>query len=73
MKRTVKEWAEFLNTDENQKFALKSKGGLQVAIKDYKSFEDFINLYDEWWYARPVIKVYVDNLPNYHLFIISMT
>ena len=71
MKRTVKEWAEFLNMDENQKFALESEGGLRVKIKDYKTFAEFINYY-KWWLEQPVIKAYVDNLPNYHLLIISM-
>lgn len=72
MKRTVKEWAEFLNMDENQKFGLESKGGIKIRIKDYKSFTEFINHYDEWWLGQPVIKAYVDNLPNYHLLIIPM-
>ena len=70
MKRTAKEWAEFLNMDEDQRFALESEGGIKVKIKDYKPFDEFINQYDEWWFNQPVVRAYVDNLPNYHLLII---
>ena len=71
MKRTVKEWVEFLNMDENQRFGLESEGGLKIKIKDYEPFAEFINHYDEWWLNQPVIRAYVDNLPGYHLLIIS--
>ena len=72
MRRTVREWVEFLNIDENQRFALKSEGGITVKIKNYKPYQEFLDCYDDYWFEQPVVRTYVDNLPNYHLLIIPM-
>ena len=72
MGRTIKEWAEFLNTDENQKFAIETEGGLKARPWNYKSFEDFLKVY-EGWLDSSVINVWVNNYPNGHLFIISLS
>jgi hypothetical protein len=71
MNRTVKEWAEFLNTDENQKFAIEIEGGLKVRPWNYKSFKDFLEVC-EGWLDSPVVDVWVNNYPNGHLLIISL-
>jgi hypothetical protein len=71
MNRTVKEWVDFLNIDENQKFAIEAEGGIKARDWSYKTFEEFLKVY-EGWLDSPVINAWINNYPNWHLLIIPL-
>mgnify|MGYP006053902069 FL=1 len=72
MKRTAIEWVEFLNTDDNQRFGIKSYGHyLGMAIKDYLPANEFVKTFKDWM-NDPVAKVWHNNFVDeqgiaYHL------
>lgn len=70
VKKTVKEWVDFLGVDPNQKFAMECEGGLRARPSYYKSKREFIKEYDDFWLTQPVVHIYVNNFTNHHLMII---
>lgn len=61
MKRTVIEWVEFLNTDDNQRFGIEQhNSSLRMAVNDYLPAAEFVKTF-EGWMNDPVAKVWHNN------------
>ncbi len=75
MKRTVKEWIEFLNMGSNHYIGLEMKNGMRCQLKNYLPAPNCIDSYDSWLDCI-VTKAYIINTQEdnkfYHLLIYSV-
>lgn len=65
MKRTVREWVEFLKNEDNAKFAVEDINGLKA--KEYLSYADFMASmkgYEDWLDTVPVKTWYANRSYN---------
>lgn len=77
MKRTVREWIEFLRTEENATFAIEDINGLKAIYKDYKPADETIANcdnygFEEWLNTVPIKVRYKNTYFGGTLFIIDV-